>query len=164
MSANHLQNATSPYLLQHADNPVHWHPWGEVALNDEIRKRLTDKEYAFMAHRFSLDTAANFEGQWHFHCDADAHVHSLSGQQTALLNSAREKLFRVRDQVGDMNNWLKEFHSHYHPRRQIFAIPDTEQTLPEALNAKRADDKTVVYVCEGMSCSAPIREVDHLSR
>ncbi|HEY7511510.1 MAG TPA: DUF255 domain-containing protein, partial [Vicinamibacteria bacterium] len=29
---NRLANATSPYLLQHAHNPVDWHPWGEEAL------------------------------------------------------------------------------------------------------------------------------------
>src|SRR5688572_28668651 len=29
---NHLASETSPYLLQHADNPVDWHPWGEEAL------------------------------------------------------------------------------------------------------------------------------------
>lgn len=29
--ANHLQNETSPYLLQHAENPVDWYPWGEEA-------------------------------------------------------------------------------------------------------------------------------------
>jgi uncharacterized protein YyaL (SSP411 family) len=29
---NHLAFETSPYLLQHADNPVDWHPWGEDAL------------------------------------------------------------------------------------------------------------------------------------
>jgi uncharacterized protein YyaL (SSP411 family) len=29
--ANRLANATSPYLLQHADNPVDWHEWGEEA-------------------------------------------------------------------------------------------------------------------------------------
>jgi uncharacterized protein YyaL (SSP411 family) len=30
--ANHLANETSPYLLQHVDNPVDWYPWGEEAL------------------------------------------------------------------------------------------------------------------------------------
>ena len=30
--ANHLQNETSPYLLQHVDNPVDWYPWGEEAM------------------------------------------------------------------------------------------------------------------------------------
>jgi uncharacterized protein YyaL (SSP411 family) len=29
---NHLANETSPYLLQHVDNPVDWYPWGEEAL------------------------------------------------------------------------------------------------------------------------------------
>lgn len=28
---NRLAEETSPYLLQHADNPVDWHPWGEQA-------------------------------------------------------------------------------------------------------------------------------------
>src|SRR5689334_23638653 len=30
-SANLLGNETSPYLLQHKDNPVHWRAWGEAA-------------------------------------------------------------------------------------------------------------------------------------
>src|SRR3982750_2165362 len=29
---NRLANSTSPYLLQHAHNPVDWYPWGEEAL------------------------------------------------------------------------------------------------------------------------------------
>jgi len=29
---NRLASETSPYLLQHADNPVDWYPWGEEAL------------------------------------------------------------------------------------------------------------------------------------
>ena len=30
---NRLAGETSPYLLQHADNPVDWYPWGEEALS-----------------------------------------------------------------------------------------------------------------------------------
>src|SRR4051794_39597430 len=30
---NRLARETSPYLLQHRDNPVDWHPWGEEALS-----------------------------------------------------------------------------------------------------------------------------------
>jgi uncharacterized protein len=37
---NRLATETSPYLLQHADNPVDWHPWGEEAL---ARAREQDK-------------------------------------------------------------------------------------------------------------------------
>ena len=32
--ANLLRHQTSPYLLQHADNPVHWRPWGQEALEE----------------------------------------------------------------------------------------------------------------------------------
>ena len=31
---NLLRHETSPYLLQHADNPVHWRPWGAAALEE----------------------------------------------------------------------------------------------------------------------------------
>ncbi len=37
---NALINTTSPYLLQHAHNPVNWEPWGKVALN---RAKKEDK-------------------------------------------------------------------------------------------------------------------------
>ncbi|MBC6993184.1 thioredoxin domain-containing protein [Neolewinella lacunae] len=40
MSENLLRYQSSPYLLQHAHNPVHWHPWGEAALR---RAREEDK-------------------------------------------------------------------------------------------------------------------------
>jgi uncharacterized protein YyaL (SSP411 family) len=32
MDKNRLGEETSPYLLQHRDNPVHWQPWGEATL------------------------------------------------------------------------------------------------------------------------------------
>ena len=31
---NLLRHETSPYLLQHAENPVHWRPWGAAALEE----------------------------------------------------------------------------------------------------------------------------------
>lgn len=33
-AANLLGHSASPYLLQHADNPVHWRPWGPEALTE----------------------------------------------------------------------------------------------------------------------------------
>src|SRR4249919_3460686 len=35
---NRLAAATSPYLQQHADNPVDWYEWGEDAF-DQARRR-----------------------------------------------------------------------------------------------------------------------------
>jgi uncharacterized protein YyaL (SSP411 family) len=37
---NKLILETSPYLLQHAHNPVHWYPWGDEALE---KARQEDK-------------------------------------------------------------------------------------------------------------------------
>ena len=38
--SNRLADSTSPYLLQHADNPVDWYEWDETALE---RARAEDK-------------------------------------------------------------------------------------------------------------------------
>jgi len=46
---NRLQGETSPYLLQHADDPVEWHPWDEEALKlarDENKPILLSIGYA----------------------------------------------------------------------------------------------------------------------
>ena len=66
MSRNRLDQETSPYLLQHKDNPVHWLPWGEEALgraSAEDKPILLSVGYAachwchVMAHESFEDTA-----------------------------------------------------------------------------------------------------------
>jgi uncharacterized protein YyaL (SSP411 family) len=47
--ANKLIHESSPYLLQHAHNPVDWYPWGEEALQrarDENKPILVSIGYA----------------------------------------------------------------------------------------------------------------------
>ncbi|MBL8092363.1 MAG: DUF255 domain-containing protein [Anaerolineales bacterium] len=47
---NRLINTTSPYLLQHAENPVDWYPWGEEALKkskDEDKPIFLSIRYAY---------------------------------------------------------------------------------------------------------------------
>jgi uncharacterized protein YyaL (SSP411 family) len=72
---NRLAAATSPYLLQHADNPVDWYEWGEEALaraRDEDRPVLLSIGYAachwchVMEHESFEDaeTAAQMNGQF----------------------------------------------------------------------------------------------------
>jgi uncharacterized protein len=39
MYTNHLNDETSPYLRQHAHNPVEWYPWGSEALERARRER-----------------------------------------------------------------------------------------------------------------------------
>ena len=48
---NYLGESTSPYLIQHAANPVDWFPWGEEAFDEaqnldrpvHIRQRLRQR-------------------------------------------------------------------------------------------------------------------------
>lgn len=37
---NRLATATSPYLLQHADNPVDWWEWGQEAFAEARRREV----------------------------------------------------------------------------------------------------------------------------
>ena len=67
---NKLAQETSPYLLQHIDNPVDWYPWGEEALQkarDEAKPILLSIGYAachwchVMAHEsFENPTTADY--------------------------------------------------------------------------------------------------------
>ena len=63
---NHLADETSPYLRQHADNPVEWFPWGDEALRrarDEDKPLFVSIGYAschwchVMAHESFEDPA-----------------------------------------------------------------------------------------------------------
>ncbi len=71
---NRLANETSPYLLQHADNPVEWYPWGEDALE---RARREDKPVLL-----SIGYAAC---HW---CHVMAHE-SFEDEETAALMNER---------------------------------------------------------------------------
>ena len=44
MHTNKLIHETSPYLLQHAHNPVDWYPWGEEALEKAKKENKENKE------------------------------------------------------------------------------------------------------------------------
>ena len=47
--SNHLAHASSPYLKEHADNPVDWYEWGEEALTkakDENKPLIISIGYA----------------------------------------------------------------------------------------------------------------------
>jgi uncharacterized protein len=69
---NRLANETSPYLLQHADNPVDWYPWGDEALT---RARAEDKPILL-----SVGYAAC---HW---CHVMAHESFENGATAAVMN------------------------------------------------------------------------------
>ena len=49
MTKNNLKSETSPYLLQHADNPVHWHAWN----NDALTKARDENKPIFLSIGYS---------------------------------------------------------------------------------------------------------------
>ena len=78
---NSLAQETSPYLLQHADNPVDWHPWNAQTLaraRDENRPILLSIGYSachwchVMAHESFEDPAtAALMNQWFINIKVD---------------------------------------------------------------------------------------------
>ena len=73
--ANRLAQETSPYLLQHRENPVDWYPWGEEALSrarEEDRPILLSVGYSachwchVMAHESFEDAATATYMNEHF--------------------------------------------------------------------------------------------------
>src|SRR5215203_3046229 len=72
---NRLAQETSPYLQQHADNPVDWYPWGPEALKlarDEDKPILLSIGYSachwchVMAHESFEDQDVAAEMNRHF--------------------------------------------------------------------------------------------------
>ena len=47
--SNQLKSETSPYLLQHAENPVNWYPWCEEA----FEKAKTENKPIFLSIGYS---------------------------------------------------------------------------------------------------------------
>lgn len=78
---NHLANTHSPYLLQHAENPVDWYPWGEEALQraqKENKPILLSIGYAachwchVMAHEsFADETTAKIMNEYFINIKVD---------------------------------------------------------------------------------------------
>jgi hypothetical protein len=62
---NNLVNETSPYLLQHADNPVSWYPWGDEPIKkarEEDKPILLSVGYA-ACHWCHVMAHESFEDQ-----------------------------------------------------------------------------------------------------
>lgn len=70
--SNHLNDTTSPYLLQHADNPVDWYPWCQEA----FEKAKAEDKPIFLSIGYSTC-------HW---CHVMAHESFEDNQTAAILN------------------------------------------------------------------------------
>ena len=96
MAENQLQNETSPYLLQHKNNPVHWYPWGETAFT----KAKAEHKYIFISIGYSTC-------HW---CHVMAHE-SFEDQGIAdLLNKDYISIKIDKEQYPHVDRYYQEIH------------------------------------------------------
>ncbi len=88
--ANHLAKETSPYLLQHAEDPVDWYPWGEEAFQ---RARAEDKPVFLSIGYFSC--------HW---CHVMARESFRDASVAALLNESFVPIKVDREERPDLDS------------------------------------------------------------
>jgi uncharacterized protein YyaL (SSP411 family) len=65
----------------------------------------------------------------------------------------------VRGTDAETSAWQRELEKVYAPRRLVFAIPHDAGRLPPPLADKKAQAETIAYVCQGMTCSEPLKSI-----
>ena len=69
----------------------------------------------------------------------------------------------IRGKANDIQNWRSTtMQLGYQGLSQVYAIPNSCNDLPDLLSEKRSIDGTTAYLCQGMSCQAPITELEKL--
>ena len=86
---NHLKNEKSPYLLQHAENPVDWYPWGKEA----FEKAKAEDRPVFLSIGYSTC-------HW---CHVMAHESFEDDQVAELLNNHYVCIKVDREERPDMD-------------------------------------------------------------
>jgi uncharacterized protein YyaL (SSP411 family) len=89
-----------------------------------------------------------------------AHM-SLENALEDFLSSMQ--ILVVRGEASSAVHWADVLGQLYAPTRMIFAIPNDAE-LPPALAAKRPGQTTVAYLCTGMTCSAPLANLEEVTR
>src|SRR3712207_7166159 len=91
--ANRLANETSPYLLQHKDNPVDWYPWGEEALRrarEEDKPILLSVGYS-ACHWCHVMERESFEDEATARIRSEEHTSELQSRQYLVCRLLLEK-------------------------------------------------------------------------
>lgn len=151
--SNHLVNASSPYLLQHAENPVEWYPWGSEAL---YRSKAENKPIFL-----SIGYAAC---HW---CHVMAHESFEDHETAAFMNEHFINIKVDREERPDLDNiymqatvamtgsggWpmsvfltpdLKPFYTGtYFPPVRRYNMPSFKEVLSGLANAWKADREEV---------------------
>lgn len=87
---NRLSNEKSPYLLQHAENPVHWYPWGDEA----FQKAASEDKPVFLSVGYATC-------HW---CHVMAHESFEDEKVARLMNDAFINIKVDREERPDIDN------------------------------------------------------------
>jgi len=90
-----------------------------------------------------------------------AHMSLVNALEDSLTSA---QILIIRGDPPQIERWAASLSALYAPARMIFAIPRDTADLPPALAAKPATAGTVAYVCSGMTCSAPLTDLDQIAR
>jgi uncharacterized protein YyaL (SSP411 family) len=86
---------------------------------------------------------------------------------TGLLLALEEALYPIETLIiradENIRAWQDAVARDYAPRRLVFAISNDTEDLPGLLSERKPRDGGVAYLCQGMSCQAPILSIDELS-
>jgi len=173
MASNHLRHETSPYLLQHVDNPVDWYPWGEEALTraeKENKPILLSIGYAachwchVMAHESFEDPAtAELMNRWFVNVKVDREerpdldsiymnaVTSMTGHggwpMTVFLTPGGKPFFCGTYFPPEPRHGMPAF------RQVLTGVAEAWQGRPDEV--RRSADKVAQHLRENLSGSNP---------
>lgn len=115
-SRNHLGREKSPYLVQHKDNPVWWHPWGEEAF---ARARREDKP-VFLSIGYSTC----------YWCHVMEHDSFENHEVAEILNREFVSIKVDREEMPDVDQIYMDvvmgIHGHGGWPMSVFLTPDRE--------------------------------------
>ncbi|MCL4315949.1 MAG: thioredoxin domain-containing protein [Gammaproteobacteria bacterium] len=85
-----------------------------------------------------------------------------------LLNALEEHLappqtIILRGAESEMQRWQRFANEIYAPRRLLMAIPNDASELPGVMAERKPIDAMTAYVCEGLSCSAPLIDFEEFN-
>jgi len=141
---NQLAHETSPYLLQHANNPVDWHPWGPEAL----QKSKDEDKPIFLSIGYSACQSAIAGAQLLIALDMNL------GPTPAIV------ILGNQDEP-ETSSALRDLRRRFVPNRVVACRAATEAggspNLAKAFAGKAAQDGSpTVFVCAHFTCQTPV--------
>ena len=152
--SNLLKNQTSPYLLQHAENPVHWYPWGAEA----FEKARKENKPIFLSIGYSTC-------HW---CHVMAHESFENSETADILNKDFVSIKVDREERPDIDSvymsvcqaftgsggwpmsifmtWDKKpfFAGTYFPPHRKYGMPSFSEVLSAIANQWKADQEVLL--------------------